>query len=399
MSLHICFLSDQLLANYLPVKYDQPKKVFYIASEYVEKKGLHTTFEKMIKDLNKAEDLNIEIIKAKNMVPSGGFNALYEYFLNIPEEIKQLNVTDITLNITGGNKLMTLAAYDLLGSEVNRVIYTNTQASQIEILDESTSPVKLHSLLNIDEYLTAYSISPKSYNNQNDEWCEKVEARKGLTKNIADFFADEHNRSFLSSLNWLANKSITTTKTKTGGLSTKLSNPVQSFNYVGRMGANILRLSVDQGLIGYDNEKTIHFNSIEDAQYLGGFWLEEYVYHIAKDAGVDHVRCGQAIQSSKKNRNEIDIVIVHNNRLLLIECKTSAHGKDDMKDDQIVYKLDSIAEDLKGLYGKAWLVSINDLTDAAEARAKAQDIYVISGNEIKDLKGYITKWMNGEQII
>lgn len=398
MSLHICFLSDQLLANYLPVKYDQPKKVFYIASEYVEKKGLHTTFEKMIKDLNKAEDLNIEIIKAKNMVPSGGFNALYEYFLNIPEEIKQLNVTDITLNITGGNKLMTLAAYDLLGSEVNRVIYTNTQASQIEILDESTSPVKLQSLLNIDEYLTAYSIAPKSYNNQNDEWCEKVEARKGLTKNIADFFADENNRSFLSSLNWLANEFIKANEVI--GVN-GLINQEKTFNYDNMYARNaeVLRLFVDQGLIGYDNKKTIRFNSIEDAQYLGGFWLEEYVYHIAKDAGVDDVRCGQAIQSSKKNRNEIDIVIVHNNRLLLIECKTSVHGKYDMKDNQIVYKLDSIAEDLKGLYGKALIVSINDLTDAAKEKAKVQKIDVISGNKVKKLKEIITDWMNGKQII
>lgn len=386
MNIHICLISDQLLANFLPVKRDKPDKVFVVNTQYTEKKGLPQRFALLL------QGLGIEMITANNLAPDDDFSQLHEYFLELSTEILALSAKNITLNLTGGTKLMALAAYEMLKDECQQVIYTNTQAGKIDQL-HARAATPLPSLLTVEEYLTSYGVSIKSYNNQDDDWLAKVNQRKTLTKQLADYFSDSKNEKFLGTLNYKMNNAVETKNTATGGKQEFLSQPKQSFEKIFPNQIALLKQIAAAGLIDYDNHKTITLKDIDAAHYLGGFWLEEYVYHIAQDAKVDEVRCGQAIQWNKVTRNELDMVIVHNNRLLIMECKTAKFGEP-QKDDQIIYKLDSIADDLRGLYGKSWLISVRHIADEPTiSRAKSQGIEIISGSEIKNLRNKIITWM------
>ena len=201
MKLHICLLSAQLLANYLPIKLEKPDLVFFVSSAFTEKAGHTRQFEKMLKGLG------INYVKASQLAPTDDFVQLREYFLNLIDEIEQLNASEITLNITGGTKLMAIAANEILKTKDTRVIYTNTQADKIEIIkDDDSHSVQLPSLLTINEYLEAYGVSPKSYNNQNQEWIDTVNSRKALTKQLVTYF--DKDKKFLGTLNYCVQQAL-----------------------------------------------------------------------------------------------------------------------------------------------------------------------------------------------
>lgn len=384
MNIHICLLSDQLLANLLPVKTDKPDAVFLIGTAYTEKKGLIARFENIL------QNLNIKTMRAQNLAPDDDFEKLSEYFLELSTEIKQLNADVLTLNITGGTKLMSIAAFQMLASECARVIYTNTQAGKIDELNSKQS-TPLPSVISIDEYLQCYGVAPKSYSNQEAEWVEQVNNRRGLSKELAQFFGSPKNH-LIPVINSMAKNAIASHKTKTGGKKEELVQATHVFKYVDKKSKNILKLCDDKNILEYDGDKTITFTSLDAAKYMGGFWIEEYAFMIATELNFDEVRCGQSIQWDKQTRNELDIVIVHNNRLLIIECKTSRFGRDSTKDNDIIYKLDSIAEDLRGLYGSKWLLSVDSLDERTQKRAKSQNIKVIDATEICKLKQHLQNW-------
>lgn len=385
MNIHICLLSDQLLANLLPVKTDKPDAVFLIGTAYTEKKGLIARFENIL------QNLNIKTMRAQNLAPDDDFEKLAEYFLELSAEIKQLNADVLTLNITGGTKLMSIAAFQMLASECARVIYTNTQAGKIDELNNKQS-TPLPSVISIDEYLQCYGVAPKSYSNQELEWLERADKRSGLSKQLANFFSSKKNNLYRS-INYMVNHAIRSEPTPTGGLKTVFIQPMHEFSHpIDKKNQTILNRCQEHDILEFDGDRSITFQSIEAAEYIGGFWIEEYAFMIATELNFDEVRCGQSIQWDKQTRNELDIVIVHNNRLLIIECKTSRFGRDSTKDNDIIYKLDSIAEDLRGLYGSKWLLSVDSLDERTQKRAKSQNIKVIDATEICKLKQHLQNW-------
>ncbi|MBS9781373.1 MAG: DUF1887 family protein [Gammaproteobacteria bacterium] len=382
MNLHICLISDQLFANYLPIKLERPDKVFIIGTQYTENKGLNSRFEKLL------DGLGIAYQRANTFAPADDFTQLSEYFLELSNEIEVLNPSQITLNLTGGTKLMAIAANEMLRTDSTRVIYTNTQAGKIDIINEGETDISLPSLLTIDEYLTSYGVSPKSYNSQDDEWIATAQDRKSLTKLFVEYFAKD--KAFLGTLNYYVQRAV---EKKPNSNDVLLKYPKQQLNNLNKNRIALLKKITDCGLVDIDEESaTIYFKSAEAAQYLGGFWLEEYAYFIAVDIGIDEVRCGQNIQWDKKTRNELDIVLVHNNRLMIMECKTRNYGKNEAKDNDSIYKLDSVAEDLRGLYGEKWLLSVDNVDDRADKRAKSQGIRFIAGNNLKNLQDELIKW-------
>jgi Domain of unknown function (DUF1887) len=140
---------------------------------------------------------------------------------------------------------------------------------------------------------------------------------------------------------------------------------------------------------------------VAGAQYLSGQWLEEYVWHIVSDLKPDDVKANVEFteMGAPKDdiRNELDCVIVHHNRLLMIECKTIKFKKNADKNADIVYKLESLGHRAGGLYGAKWLISARPLDKATEKRAREYAIKVISGTALKDLKETLKMWMEAKK--
>ncbi len=386
-------LSDQLLPNYLPIKYYRPDIIFVIETQHTRDNNLGDRFRKLIQE---NIDYDMQYHCANQLASDHNFTKLYEYFLERADEVKKLQADAIILNITGGTKLMAFAAYEALKTICQQVIYTNTKAKQINTINtnfsNSVSPLPQ---LTIKEYLMAYGVSPQ-YTHADSAWKTKVQKRAVLTKNLAQIFSQKKNQGFLSAINAMAHHAIQTRETP-HGTGEYLKKPEQVFyNPINPECQNILKQYASYGLITYDGRKKITFQSLEAARYMGGFWMEEYVYYMLQEEGIEEIQCGVIVQWDKKTSNELDIIAIHNNRLLIIECKTCKFGKEKTKDNNSVYKLDSIADDLRGLYGEMWLLSACTVPNTPLGHAKSQGITVISGEAIHpvSLKQSIQKWMD-----
>jgi len=118
----------------------------------------------------------------------------------------------------------------------------------------------------------------------------------------------------------------------------------------------------DAELVCRKNDRLVFIN--EEARFFAnGGWLEEYVYGLllSLKKEVPHIQdIAQGVEITRKIGqgtvvNELDIVIMANNKLHLIECKTKKFDKGE--GNQVIYKLDSLTDLLGGIQARAALIS------------------------------------------
>lgn len=76
--------------------------------------------------------------------------------------------------------------------------------------------------------------------------------------------------------------------------------------------------------------------------------------------------------------------------MLLIECKTEKYRDD--SESEIAYKIDSLGQDVRGLFGETWLVSARTPTDTLNARARQAKIRVFGPADLPDLREAVLLW-------
>ena len=158
-------------------------------------------------------------------------------------------------------------------------------------------------------------------------------------------------------------------------------------------------------MIDREDKQTFRFQNLHAAEYIGGKWLEGYAWLIACKLECHDIRCGLQVTAQKHHkdniRNELDCIICHHNRLMIIECKTSRFGSTEQKDSDILYKLDSISKSAGGLFGRRLLLSALPLDHITarnrnvknRSRADSMDITTLDGKAITRLESFLTQWM------
>jgi len=381
MNLQICLISDQLLANYIPVMMHRPDQVHLVSSDFVKSKGLTARFQRML------EQQGFTVVNHDGM-PDSDMPSIRAFAQHLAQVIQQRSPdAEITLNITDGNKLMTLGMWEEFGEGV-QVIYTDTQHQCIEHLHEQrTEP--LASVLDVRRYLQAYGVRFLNALSDEPDWQQGVKDRKPVTKYLAEH-ADRLG-AFIGMINYLAHQAMTVENRQD-----VLVAPTQVMR---TQPTGIWRSSLSKlqaaGLIEWDENQEIVFPNVESARYLGGIWLEEFAYLTALEAGAEHVACSVKInwEKSRQTINELDLILVHRNRMLVIECKTLRLGMNDQKDSDMVYKISDLGDELRGLFGQTWLVSARSPDLKLVERAKSRGITVMAAADLKGLRNRIRQWM------
>jgi hypothetical protein len=380
MNIHICLISKQLLPNYIPLLMLKPDHVCIVSTALMQNNGMTKRFIKMLK----AKEISYETYTD---MPSVNMPAIYDYALEVSSNLQENhpNAT-IILNITGGTKLMSQGFAEVMSDDA-RFIYTDTQHNKLEYIPAKQAPDTLAGVLTIPDYLMANGAYYHHALSEDAEWLATANNRKAVTKYIGQ--QAEALDSLLGVINYLANSALSEDG-KT------LEHPEQYLRESPRgIWKTTLQRYHDAALIHWNGNKTITFTSAENTRYLGGIWLEEYVYHIAADEKPDDVQSSVKIswEKSSSTHNELDVLLVHNNRMLVIECKTMRFGLQQQKDTDVLYKIDSLGDDLGGLYGKIWLVSAREPTKNMLDRAKDRHIDIISPLALKNLRQTIQQWM------
>lgn len=273
---------------------------------------------------------------------------------------------NIIVNLTGGTKAMSLAVFSFFENMSNaKLLYKPTHNYFINF--RTNEKIEIHTQLTIDEYLTAYGITSQR------------ETPSGISTEQTDIVYQ--NFINIKNLNDFVNEFLFLREKRGAKRENNKKITAEEYSHV------------EPFINALQYQPTIH-NQLNKSEiiYLTGGWFEEWVkQHIEKELNLssDYISGGikinsdnprskwkndiKAIIGQEPNKdevpNEIDVVIMFENTLYTIECKSSLISSEVDSNGQLVdknilnetiFKSDSLQQ-LFGLRPKTIIMTLTDI--------------------------------------
>ena len=379
---HMCLVSAQATPNLIPALDEQwgPRRVVLATSN--EMSAVADSLESVLK----RRGIKIERLLIANAYD---YYAIYDTFFNFLDR----QTAEVALNVTGGTKIMAMAAQESFRDAKRPVFYVNVKTDEILVLGERNPNASLSGKVGLSDFLAAHGYT--FADGQRPAKPPITREQSDLTLRIVD--GVERFGPALGQLNGISAQAH-------GSLIGKLDERQRDSITLNE----IVNLFVEGGHIHRESQG-FRFISEESRQFVGGGWLEQHVFKAMADlAGThqftDYGMNMKVVAPNGATMNEIDSAFLHRNTLHLIECKAAnlatAGNTGDDKGTEAIYKLETLLK-MGGLRTRGMLIdyrgrlSIGDKehVKANFARAKAGNIRIVSGGAIKTLKDEITKWI------
>ena len=303
----------------------------------------------------------------------------------------QLDGKPVVINFTGGTKPMALALNQQLAGLLNtgsaatapHLVYCDTDHQRLEWLSPAPQSEPMQDVLQLNDILLAQGYRRQSGNGgaaaaeQDRAAQERADLTRWLGLNVTKL------GNFLGAMNYLASRARP---------DEQRFEARQQFNYPpgGKWVVEWLQRCAELGLAHWDGEAEIVFADAAAAVYLGGGWVEEFA--ALKLKGLFPHRWEQNLQVEQVGsgtRNELDAVVVHRNRMLIIECKAA---RTDNTPADWIYKLSQLSRSVGGALATPLLLSARKLDPEARQRAAQYKVDVIDGAEIQNLVPFLQRW-------
>lgn len=269
---------------------------------------------------------------------------LFNVEKRLSDYFKYKKFDKIFVNITGGTKIMSLAAYkffDEFNNEAVEMVYLPLSKSdsykQIKPLgsDGKTIDVPIKARLSVDEYLKASGVEYETQDPLNIELSEHI---------YKIYFEKEKNVN-----------EVTQILRKYRNDKDKRKKIKQSKDYEGVK--KLLReigVDIEEGIYDLRRKRWVDFFS--------GGWFEEYVYSRIQKMCVDDVKLNVEIKRKRKNdikkgvENEFDVMFTKDNYLYIVECKSGDMNSSDTTNS--LYKTAQLKKEL-GLSVESYFLSLS----------------------------------------
>jgi hypothetical protein len=365
MSIHINLLSAQMIPNTIPIlaMKESVKKVYLVVagSEF----GHKAEHLKQFYQRNGIADVEAFYCPDPNDYYSLRYKA-QELFDDIQAFYPGQQVI---LNATCGTKPMSFAFVRQFDNpdENSLAIYVASNSNQIIFLSDSDklNNVDTSSVMTIDDYLylNMFQVSDKTYKSCDSDVTGRALVSKSILKLATDY------PKLISLINHLTQESCFSRSSlfqPTVPLSKKPHGTVEEL-------FSILKY---EGLIQHTSN-SITFESPDAARYIGGGWFEELIYLAAIDAGIEDVALnvsGNLINSDgeiSRVQNELDVVLLHNNHMMIIEAKTANWKNAINAGQEAMSKLDSLSQYYGGSDTKALIATFYSLPEEVQQRVES----------------------------
>lgn len=373
--LHVCIATGQNLANLIPAVQLQAQQVVIL-----ETPEMHASAKNLQAAL-KARGIDVRRMPFDDATPEAIVASAQKVGL-------ELGVAPLVLNASGGHKLMTLALtteMEALAGDNLHLLYCETRFDRLDWLKPNPVTQPMADVLRIEDILLAQGYRIRDRGDRDVRWAAGAQGREALTRRLGDE-ADRLAR-FFGLLNDLANKALNEPQ--------GLFRPQQDLPFTpGGREAETLREAQRLGLLHWVEDTLIVFNSPDAARYFRGGWLEEYVWLKLRGLRPTDWAVNLQIETvGDKTPNELDAVIAHRNRLLVLECKTRRFGADAAKDADYIYKLAQLARQVGGLMGRGLLLSARRVSDEIRQRARENQVDLLAAEEVRGLVEYLNGWL------
>lgn len=368
---HMCLVSDQAVPNFVPVldKDFRPKEVLLLVTEKMQAKA-----DALAEVMRKSCGVKVQQLAVGNAYDMAQVGEqVFALLCNIDKD-------QVALNVTGGTKLMAIAAFSMFKEAGYPSFYFTDNSNEVLLLD-TNERLKLNPpKIKIEDYLILHGYP----------------ARDQLQKQPAhpDWlpFAEELVHANGSLGRELGKLNFEIAQTDKRALKCKVPTAAVDHNM-----RYLLQLLEQYGLARQQGDCLV-FADEQAKRYAAGGWFEDYVFQAAKSLqGVQDVALNVQIENAKEQifqHNELDVLLLANNVLHVLECKTANFSTQEDKAEEALYKLESLKK-LGGLKTKAMLLSYRELTAKIRNRAKGATIEVIEAKDLNGMKTLLEKWVNG----
>lgn len=378
---HVCLVSAQATPNLLPLLDARwrPQRVVLACSQQM--KSAARALQAVIH--TRCAGMRIELLDLPDAYDYGALaDAFLDYLSRHADE-------DIALNVTGGTKLMAVAAQEVFRSNDKPVFYVNVENDEVIRIGSAAAAERLQAPLKVHEMLRAHGHTVTE-----QQQPQVTRAQRELTARLIDHVST--SGPALGLFNHLARQA------RDGDLRARLD--------AGQPGSSalsqVIALFEDAGQVRQEGN-TLIFPDEEARAFANGGWLESHVYDClqslrARHPALSDVALGVRIAFDRPgkragDRNELDVAFLYRHTLHIIECKTANLGQigtsGDSKATEAIYKMESLLK-LGGLRTKGMIVDYRgefSANDANGQRARESGIEVVSGSQLRDFRGALQR--------
>lgn len=370
--IHILLVSAQAAPNLLPALDPslKPQEAVLLVSDKMKRQA-----DALASVLREA---GVEVTRV-HLDDEHDFSALESRLLDLAAERAG---QEIALNVTGGTKLMALAAQSVAQAAGWPAFYVDVDTDEVIWLDKSAQPRKLATQLRLPHYLRGYgfetekSIARPSPETRHNTLLLTLVGQVGSLE------------SPLGQLNFLAQQAED---------SNELEITLTPAQHDSRSLEALLRHFADAGVLTTTGNK-IRFSSAADRSFTKGGWLEYHVYRTIESVhgplGVRDKGANLVVVDRSGVKNELDVAFLARNRLFVVECKTARmDNARPGKANDTLFKLSEICRRVGGLGTRGMLASYRPLGDPEMKLAKALNIEVVAGSKLNRLGEKLKHWV------
>ena len=374
-TLHLCIATGQNLANLIPALQLNASKVVVLETAEMR------TSASNLKRALESHHIQVERKPFNDSTPE----AIQASAQKIGMENGEGSVI---FNVTGGHKLMTLAMVkEMEIADDLHLLYAETRHQRIDWLKPAPAMQDMEDVLKVDDFLLVQGYSRVRSADRDGYWQVDAQARRALTQKLGD--ESDKLARFFGALNKLAQQAM---PDKDRGKPFRAS---QSFEFApGGRSAEVLAQARQLDLLTWDDDTEIAFASEDSAVYFGGGWLEEFVWLKLRGLKPSDTAVNLVVKPiGSEVENELDAVVAHRNRLLLVECKTLRFGRDPAKDADYIYKLAQLSKQVGGSMASSLLLSARPVDELVVERARQYGVSILAAAEVKNFVAYVRDWM------
>lgn len=388
-SVQFCIASEQIEANYIGAAQLRPRKVYILASNVPHIIDAATRLERALQAIGIPSE-------TLDSLPTSDPLQLREYAFTLAKMVREMEPeTHLTLNSTGGKKIMSFALSQAFMATANAsVIYIDSESETLQVLspwDMPNQPIQ-PDLIDIASALELRGYQIVSKETDSKQWQDHALGRANLTNWLAQMAGQLSY--FFSCLNAAAFNA----KNQPNGVPLLALNGNTFRPDVNAR--NALQGIAAAGLATWDeSSQLIQFSSEDTRAYLNGKWLEEFTWLVLRKVSGGDCAGGIKINSQTNQAidNEIDLTLAWHNRLFMVECKTKNMKKADVG-NQDLYRIDSLQKQLGGSFATSLLLSAKPLDPPADQRARQNRVLILTGSKMIKLSHVAKMWQEGQSI-
>ncbi len=390
MKVMVCLISDQHVPNLLTVHTIEPDLLILLETPGMKvKRGASNLIRALRMGHSKKPICRIKSLKEENSIEATK-KLLGTLLSKHPD-------AEWTINITGGTKPMSIAAYEFFKGRNAKILYVPIIAQKKAIDFSDGSLMELKYELKVKEFLAGYGFDYLKKEDVIQEGEERARKLLDLSVHLSANINIAHKimKDLDNRFNEVYGDNLEKARSKAREKGITLVNLEIKDEIIRDLISSLFSLNDNEGLLNGLLKR-------HAVQFLTGGWLEEFIWGIltdySPDLGITDVRLGihprkkLDFKASKKEvKNDWDIAFMHNQSLRFIECKTGDQ-KHDPSGNETLYKVEAVKRQLGALNIKSYLATTspnvlkgNDIKDSISDRAELYNCTIIPSMHIKEL--------------